>query len=263
MNPLQKMQIASGTFTKTDQKKYQFIKENPAETVHLNIQDIASKINVSKSAILRFTQRIGYDGFAEFKFDFNRFIHSGQNHERNQVYPSKLEEIIDIYEKGLILMRQSLHEQEIKAMVSQMIKANKVKIFGVNSTGLAATQLRNRFHKVDFDGEAITDQVLIPEIAAQGHEKDLHIYFSTKGSQISMLTAIENSAKSHVPTILITMDAHCKMAKYATQIILLPSPQMITSDYFLGEQPFNFIFIEILLSYLGEELKKEDEKRTD
>ena len=78
-----------------------------------------------------------------------------------------------------------------------------------------------------------------------------------------MLTAIENSAKSHVPTILITMDAHCKMTKYATQIILLPSPQMITSDYFVGEQPFNFIFIEILLSYLGEELKKEDEKRTD
>ena len=56
MNPLQKMQMASGTFTKTDQKIYQFIKENPAETVHLNIQDIASKINVSKSAILRFTK---------------------------------------------------------------------------------------------------------------------------------------------------------------------------------------------------------------
>lgn len=259
MNPLQKMQLASGTFTKTDQKIYEFIKNNPAETVHLNIQDIAVKIDVSKSAILRFTQKIGYDGYAEFKFDFNRFIHSGQNHERNQVYPSKCEEIIDIYQKGLTLMRQTIKEEQIHMMVAKMIKARRVKIFGVNSTGLAAMQLRNRFHKVYFDGEAIIDQVLIPEIAAQGRKDDLHIYFSTKGSQVSMIQAIENSYKKEVPTILITMDAHCKMTKYAQQVILLPSTQMITSDYFLNEQPFNFVFIEILLSYLGEALKKDDE----
>ena len=46
MNPLQKMQIASGTFTKTDQKIYQFIKRILLKLSTLNIQDIASKINV-------------------------------------------------------------------------------------------------------------------------------------------------------------------------------------------------------------------------
>lgn len=257
MNPIEKMQVVSGSFTKTDRKIYAFIIDNPAETVHLNIQDIAAKIGVSKSAILRFTQRVGYDGFSEFKFDFNRYVHSGQNHQRNQNYLSKFEEIIDIYQRTLALITQMTHEEDIQALVQQMIQAHRIKIFGVNSTGLAATQLRYRFHKIDFDGEAVTDQVLIPEIAAQGKPQDLHIYFSTKGELESMVRGIRYSHENGVSTVLITMNAHCKMAAYADRLIVLPTTEMKTTDYFLGDQPFNFILIEVLLSYLGEALDEQ------
>ena len=55
----------------------------------------AYKMNVSKSALLRFCQKCGYDGFSEFKYEVSRYLHSGNMYNDNEVNSS--EEIIQLF----------------------------------------------------------------------------------------------------------------------------------------------------------------------
>lgn len=254
MNVFEKMQIASINFTKSDMNIYNFIVSNPADTVHLNIQELADRVKVSKSAMLRFTKKIGYSGFSEFKYEFSRYVHSGTTHAIDESYKSKYEEIINIYEKTVAFMTNTISESDIVQAVDTMLNSKRIKIFGINSTGLAVKQMRNRFHKIAFDAEAVTDPILIPELAAQGNEEDMHIFFSTSGQTEVMIEAIKNSQRRHTKTLLITANEKNKMSDYADHQILLPSTKMIVSDYYLDLQVFNFIFIELIISYLGERL---------
>ena len=53
------------------------------------------------------------------------------------------------------------------------------------------------------------------------------------------------------------------MEAYATHLVLLPSTALITTDYFLDQQAINFIFIEILIVYLGKALALEEREHQE
>lgn len=252
--PLEKIKLASQNFTKTDDMIYEFITTHTYDVVHCNILEIAKAAKVSKSALLRFTQKIGYSGFSEFKYEFSRYVHSGTAHEMKKESPDRLHEIVSVYQQTIGFLINTLDDDKLNQIVEAMISARRIKIFGVNRTGFAAQQLRHRFHKIDFDGEAVTDYILIPEISAQGHSDDIHMYFSTTGNTIYMIDGIRNSREKGIRTILISMSDKSKMTPYADIVITLPTTKMFMSDYFLDLQAINFIFIEILISYLGERL---------
>ena len=253
MTPIEKMNRASHNFTKTDFVIYNYILADPIRVVHSNIYDLAKWTGVSRSAILRFAQKIGYNGFSEFKYDFSRYVHGGSFHTPAE-NREKTEEIADIYQKTIGLMGEFLHDSDVNLLAEKLILANRVKIFGLNRTGHSAQQLRQRFHKINFDAEAVTDYVLIPEIASQGRPDDLHLYFSTQGETPIIFEAIKASCQQKVYTVLITMNGNTKMKKYTDLLIQLPTTKAFSSDYFFDIQPINMIFIEILISCLGEKL---------
>lgn len=261
MNPIERMNYSKKDFTKTEQIIYEYILNNPTKIVHGNIYDIADWSGVSRTAILRFAKKLGYAGFSEFKYDFSRIVHSGNlNIDNNKSALPVYDEIIEVYQKTVSTMKNTLKEKDIKKLIDRMIIANKVKIFGLNRTGLSAKQLRQRFHKIDFDAEAVTDYILIPEIANQGHKDDVHIYFSTLGETPIILEAIRYSKKNKVYTALITMNNKSPMIEYADVVFYLPDTNVYTNKYFFDLQAINFVFVEIIVSYLGNTLlKKENE----
>ena len=255
MNPSDRIKLNKHKFTKTDYKIYQYLQANPNKVVHGNVYEIADWIGVSRTAIIRFAKKLDYVGFSEFKYDFSRLVHSG-NFNNDDPKETSIDYIVDIYQRSISAIKDTLNEKALQKLVDRLVVANKVKIFGLNRTGLAAKQLRQRFHKIDFDGEAVTDYILIPEVARQGHEKDVHIFFSTLGETPIIMEAIENSYRRNVFTVVVTMNRDSKMLKYAKLALFLPSTDTFSSRYFFDLQVINFTFIEILVSYLGRRLSE-------
>ena len=66
MNPLDRIQSNFENFTKTEQEIAIYIINHPLETARKNINTIAKSAHSSKSALIRFSQKIGYSAFAEF-----------------------------------------------------------------------------------------------------------------------------------------------------------------------------------------------------
>ena len=127
MTPIEKMNLASHNFTKTDFVIYNYILADPIRVVHSNIYDLAKWTGVSRSAILRFAQKIGYNGFSEFKYDFSRYVHGGSFHTPSE-NREKAEEIADIYQKTIGLMGEFLHDTDVNLLAEKLILADRVKI---------------------------------------------------------------------------------------------------------------------------------------
>ena len=74
MGPIERLELNKNNLTKSEIEIMEYIKKNPMDIVQFSIIQIAEKANTSKSAVIRLCQKIGYDGFSEFKFDMSRYL---------------------------------------------------------------------------------------------------------------------------------------------------------------------------------------------
>lgn len=59
-------------FTQTDLAIADFLIDEKNEKLDLSINELAKKCLTSRTSILRFTQKIGFDGYSEFKYYINQ-----------------------------------------------------------------------------------------------------------------------------------------------------------------------------------------------
>ena len=64
MSCIYKIKICDN-LTKNEKKLSTYILENVNEVIYDSIQSIASKTNTSPAAIIRFSKKLGYNGFSE------------------------------------------------------------------------------------------------------------------------------------------------------------------------------------------------------
>ena len=77
MNPLELITLHEQSFTKSDIKVRNFVLDNLEIITARSIDIIAEKAGVSKSALLRFCKKLGYEGYSEFKYEVSKYLLSG------------------------------------------------------------------------------------------------------------------------------------------------------------------------------------------
>ena len=85
MNPFEKIELKKDTFTKKEMIVYNILQKNPDLILRGSITSLAKDYQVSQSTITRFCQKIGYDGFNEFKFDVFRSEKQGRQEQNNNL----------------------------------------------------------------------------------------------------------------------------------------------------------------------------------
>lgn len=252
MEFLERLEHYSAQLTNAERHVAEFVVQHQAETLRSSIAELAELSNSSRSAVLRFTQKLGYSGYMDFRYDFSLFVHAGrvtrqENHNRIQLLSS-------YYEATIHKISEYVSEALMEELAGCIARAKRVKIFGMNRNSYSAQQLRHHFHTLNLDAEAVSDPVLVRDLSAAGRPGDVHIYFSVSGDTPIVREAIQSSQDHGAVTILITMHRDSPMAPYATHLAVLPSTRLSTTDYFFDQQAINFVFIELLIVYLGANL---------
>lgn len=62
----------SSQFTKTDWKIVKFLKDCPIDFTNMSAIEIAKQVGTSDASIIRFAQKIGFDGFYELRTQYKR-----------------------------------------------------------------------------------------------------------------------------------------------------------------------------------------------
>ena len=256
MEFLERLNIYGSQLTNTEKKVSDYVLQHRQETVRSSLNELAEQCGASRSAVLRFTQKLGYSGYIEFRYDYSLFVHAGRSAQ--QTSSNRVQLLALIYDKVIMKMSEYVSDELMEQITDRIKHARKVKIFGLNRNSYSAQQLRHHFHTLNFDAEAVSDTVLVRDLSAAAQPEDVHIYFSVGGATPIISDAIQSSRQRGACTILITMHQNSPMAAYATYQVLLPSTRLVTADYFLDQQAINFIFIEMLIVYLGSSLSAEE-----
>ena len=257
MTPMERMSEVWNTFTKSEKQIYSYITQNSQEVLKSNLIVLAQACGVSKTALMRFSQKLGYSGFTEFKYDFSRYVHSGAKGQR--IKSGNREDtagykIIEAYLYTLREMEHCISEAETAEIAKRLMVSERVKIFALNRDAYTAQHMRHHFYKINFDAEAVFDPVLVEELSQVGTPKDAHIFLTVTGNTPGLREAIEVSRSSGVYTLLVTSTKNSPMQKYAEKTVYIPSTNQFTDDFFLDQHANYLVWIEVLVSYLGSAL---------
>lgn len=257
MNPLERLDLNKDSFTKSENQIMKYIISKPLDIIQLPIVEIAKKSNTSKSAIIRLCQKIGYDGFSEFRFDLSRYLISNNQTIENTEKNNSITAITSSYADYINKIGTTLTLEDIITLSKLMFNSNRVKIFGYNRTGFSANQLRYRLSKIGFDAESITDPVLMNDCANSLTKNDLCIIFSIKSPKETYLDCVKILKENNCKIVLVTMTPRTPLKAYCDLIISLPYISKLSDVSFLDDQAIFFVFIEIILSELAKLIKSD------
>lgn len=189
-------------FNETEIRIYKFIVDNVEKIPYMTIRELAHAIQVSTSTILRFCNKLGCDGYKEFKERLKKYVHQIQ-----EMPPQgDLNELLHYFKKT----NTNLFEQKIEEGAHFIRKAETVIFIGSGSSGALAKYASRYFSNLGKFSIGLED-TLYP--ITKDMESSVVIALSVSGETNGVIDLI-NKFKMNKCTILsITNISNCTISQ--------------------------------------------------
>lgn len=201
-------------FTPNEKRIAAFILSNPLVSSQFNLTDLATKTYTSHSAIVRFTQKIGYEGFRDFRIAL--IAYAQQDRFRDDPvdanFPFEAEDTTqDIADKMASLTKQTIEAMQsnidhkaFEACVDTLMVARRIFIFAKGDTQISARSFQNKLAKLGIFiviAEEYADEAWV---ASNISVNDCAIFTSYRADSAKYQEFISILKTEKVPTILIS-----------------------------------------------------------
>ncbi|MCI5972413.1 MAG: MurR/RpiR family transcriptional regulator [Anaerococcus sp.] len=214
--------------TPADKKIAQFIQDKPEEVIKISSMNLADLTGTSQSAIIRFVQKIGYDGYTSLKLDIAKSLETEDVSLSSEVITSG-DSVNDIINKSKATVISSIektyaliNEELIEKAIDNLIRADNVYLAGIGSSGLICEDLLYKLQrsgkKSFYERDAHTNLSLLTNIK----EDDLLIAISYTALSKEVLLAAEYAKSKGAKLISITKAGRGKLANMSDILITIP-----------------------------------------
>lgn len=249
MNPIELINLHEAEFTKSDEKIRIYVLNNPDYVSSYSIVDVAAKAGVSKSALLRFCQKLGYNGYSEFKYEVSKHLLSGSFKNPTDVKSDM--DIIESYVSCIQKLPDCISEDRLISLGNYISKASRIRVFGLHESGLSATYFTYRLAALGIDSEAITHGGIFSEKASFSTPSDFHIFISVSGTTDYITAAAKASFDRRTPCAIITQNSKAKYSNKYDYFIVIPSFDLDKKQLFLDSQAIIYITIDLIINKLS------------
>ena len=254
-NPLDRIQSYYDELTNKDKDIAIYIINNPKDACRTSIDAVAKMAGTSKSALVRFANRIGYSGFAELKYDLSRFLVSSNSGPEDEV-TDPIRTICETYASYISRIAETVEPDDLKEIAKKLTQARRIKICGVNRTFNSALQMRQRLGKIGIDAEAVSDSTQIRDFIDICGPEDCVVIFTIADNSGIYKPIVTLFAENKCPVICFTMSQALPFKKKCDKYIVLPRISRDSSISFLDDQAIFMVFIEILMNRVATLLSK-------
>ena len=241
MDLLSRIRQVSDNMTPTDKKIAQAVLNNPDDFARLETAAISGVYGFSQPALTRFAKRIGYSGYAEFKYDIarNKNILADHNDDSLASETARL----------LVKTEEMFPEQAMMDIVDVLNRAERIFVTGYHRSRASADLLNSALINFRYPSQAIAyDEVF--KMDAFCRKTDLLIVFSVSSSIYKDLIKNISESDSKPETMLITSSKKHDLARYFDHVIVLPDGKAIQASYSMDPAITNLFFINLLSMYL-------------
>jgi RpiR family carbohydrate utilization transcriptional regulator len=219
-NILLKIRGLLPSLTAGEQKIGDYVLRYPDEVIKLSITELAEACDVSDATIFRFCRKVGTEGYQDFKIAL----------AKGSVSPDSLVYADVISEDSLVTMAEKIVEANVKALrdtlkvldaealdraLKAILAANRVQIYAVGGSGVAARELQFKLMQLGIDANAFIDSQMQFISASLLTDADVGIAISHSGAKRHTVEALKLAKASGATTICITSHPASPVAEVA------------------------------------------------
>lgn len=204
--------------TPNDRYIWSFISSHRQEAVEMTLSVLALKCNAARSSIVRFTQKLSYQGYSEFRYALKQEI-TAQTLE-----PNAIEKYTTIVSSTL----ENLLNHDLTSVIELMLKSKKIFLYGTgNLQRLVAQEMRRLFL-----AENVTLFVVegVDEIQALTHTlttEDLVFLISLHGESDNAVSFANGLRANGIPFVSVTSHIDNDIARLADESIFVNTGTLI------------------------------------
>lgn len=258
MDLLQQIQSLFDTYTNNEKKIAQFIIKDPKYFARTNIETAIENIGISKAALIRFSKKLGFNGYTELKYELNRYLLSNNVKLENNEDNHPISNITNRYIEAIDDMVNCLDIHKIDLAAKSLLESHHITICGLNKSGASLDQFAKRLLNLNIHvSTAKDDTQIIFDYLNTLTSQDTLVIFTVEDTTKFYSKNITSFKESQCNIIVVTFDKNTLIVKNANHSFVLPklSKQYAT---FLDVQALFFIFIEIFVTELAKIKKSLD-----
>jgi RpiR family carbohydrate utilization transcriptional regulator len=213
-----------------------WILANLDEAVHPSIDELAERIGISESTLVRFVRKLGYNGYRTFRIALA--TETAAPAERYYETPigehdDEVEVVFSSAVSTLELTRRTLDRAALDKAADLIASSRRLMLFGTGGSGIVA---KDAFHKLVRTGVeciAAEDYHLQLMIASQACAGCAALVVSHTGTNMDTLAISVELERAGCPIIVLTSNPHSPLAKSGTVVLSVrPASSSFVSEAF-------------------------------
>lgn len=202
-----------------------YLLDNPDEIIHASVTELANSLGVSESTVVRFCQRLGYQGYQEFKIllarDLGRpFQDTYQEIELDDDAATVIHKTLKISQSALIDTQAVLDPERLQDVVGWLTGADHVYLFGCGGSGGIAEIAGQKLLRLGIQSLVSIDPHTQPLVAGLATPESVAIGISFSGNNHDVIRAVKVAKERGAKTVAVTNFRSSPLAKLAEAVLL-------------------------------------------
>lgn len=191
-----------------EKKIADYILADTQEIINCSVTELAEKCGCGDATVVRFSRRVGFDGFQALKISIAREMGSTSS---LGMEITKDDSCFDIFKKrinDISLSLQStesvLNEETLEQAAKLIMKARRIAVFGLGNSAAVAMDAAHKFLRLGLDAQCCTDNHMQAIIASHLEHGSVAIGISHSGASKDIVDALNISKICGATTICVT-----------------------------------------------------------
>lgn len=223
-----------GHMSKTEKLISDFILKNVNKCLTMTAVDIAGESGVSSASVIRYVQKLGFDGLDSFKLALAAA--NSNDHGWKMVDPiiSKEDDLDDLCKKMSVLVEAAykdffyqLDKTALERAIRAVKKARRIYLLGIGASMLPAHDLFHKLKRIDMDAHYYSDLNMVSEFFNYIDERDVVIAFSYSGQSREILYPCEIAVRQKSTLIAVTRNQESELRGMADICLTVPDKEAL------------------------------------
>jgi len=204
---------------------------DPVAIVTMSVSDLAERCNTSVATVVRFCQAAGFAGYGDLRLQLassqgrqevtlGRFGVSDAEIDPDDDAADVLAKIAYHEARAIEATAGSIDLDTLDAVADAVIAADRVDIYGVASSSLAAIDLQHKLHRVGLVSFYYSDIHLALTSAAVLTDRSVSVGFSHSGRTVETVESLTTAQQMGATTVAVTNFPHSPVTDHADHVLL-------------------------------------------
>ncbi len=229
------------------------ILETPGKIISLSIVELAELCGCSEASIVRFSKRLGLEGYQELKITIASELGASpiSSAITGEDTPLAIYEKLcnDIY-LSLEKTKKSLVPGTLEEVCKRILSADRIVLFGLGNSASIAIDASHKFLRAGLQATAYTDNHMQMIAASHLTERDIVIGISHSGSSKDIVEAVKLAKERGAVTVAITGSAKSSLLKHTEYPLITSADETEYTILAMNSRIVQLTIIDVIYHYI-------------